>query len=236
MKAMLLAAGEGSRLRPLTDEVPKPMVPIAGRPILEHNVRLLARHGVRDITINLHHKGDVIRRHFGDGAAWGVSIRYVEEPSLLGTAGGVKNALRDVDGTFLVAYGDNLSTIDLTRMLRAHRERGAAATMALFHREHVLASGIVGLDEQDRVTRFLEKPKPDQVFSHWVNAGYLALEPSVLARIPAGVSDFGRDVLPGLDGLYGYRMGPDEGLWWIDTHDDYHRLIKSIEQGGVRLP
>jgi mannose-1-phosphate guanylyltransferase len=234
---MLLAAGNAQRLRPLTDKTPKPMLVIAGRPILEHNVRLLVRHGIRDIIINLHHKPEVIQSHFGDGSEFGARIRYSWEPELLGTAGAVKRVESEFAETFLVMYGDNLTDCNLTRLMAFHRACCGCATMALFYREDVTASGIVRLDDEDRILEFLEKPRPDQVFSHFVNAGILVLEPSILPRIPAGVSDFGRDVLPNLlvrrQPVFGYRM--NEGLWWIDTPSDYARTRALTESGQLHL-
>ncbi len=234
MKALLLAAGEGTRLRPLTDNMPKPMVPIAGRPILEHNIRLLAQYGVREIAINLHHRPDVIKNHFGDGSPFGVQLTYSDEPELLGTAGAVKKLESFFQDTFFVVYADNLIRCNLTRLLNFHHQHGGVATVALFHRDDVTQSGMVGLDEHDRVTRFVEKPAADQIFSHWVSAGLLVLEPELVKQIPSGVPvDFGREVLPQLlasgQRLYGYRMGPDEHLWWIDTTADLERVQKILQ-------
>ena len=227
MKAMLLAAGEGSRLSPLTQNKPKPMLEIGGVPILEHNVRLLVRAGVDHIVINLHHCPDAITEHFGDGSRFGVHITYSHEPVLLGTAGGLKNveSVFESDDFFLV-YGDNLTTMDLLRLSSLHRQRAATLTMALFERENPQASGIVEIDAADRIVRFLEKPQADQIFSRWVNAGFLVLSPRVLSFIPpAGPADFGHDVfgalLSGGEPLYGYRMS--EPLWWIDSIADYER-------------
>lgn len=236
---MILAAGKGTRLRPLTERIPKPMLRIGGRPILEHNIRLLAKHGIRELVINLHHCPDVVMDYFGDGRPWDVSIIYSYEPVLLGTAGAVKKVEALFEGTFLVVYGDNLTTCEIDQLCAFHREKGGVGTVALFHRDDPTASGIVGLDENDRITRFLEKPEPHQVFSHWVNAGLLVLEPEVLRYIPPDVScDFGRDVFPALIAagrpLYGYRM--TEGLWWIDTLEDYQRLQQLAEKGGLKLP
>jgi len=129
---------------------------------------------------------------------------------------------------FLVWYGDNLSHCDLDRLLRFHRAKGGLATIALFNRENVTQSGIVGLDADDRILRFLEKPRPDQVFSHWVNAGILILEPAVLDLIPMGRQDFSLDIFPALlaagHRLYGYRLSGAEGLWWVDTPADLARV------------
>lgn len=228
-KAILLAAGQGARLRPLTKKIPKCMLPIAGRPILEHNIEWLRKFGVTDLVINLHHLPEAVTSHFDDGSRWGVCIRYSLERELLGTAGAVKNVAPFFDGPFFVWYGDNLSTCRLDRLWELHHARRGVATIALHYREDPTQSGIAELDDNDRVARFLEKPRADQVFSHWVSAGILALERSVIDAIPSEEPvDFGRDVFPVLlergSALYGYRMSEDEGLWWIDTAADLERV------------
>jgi NDP-sugar pyrophosphorylase family protein len=227
-KAMLLAAGRGTRLRPMTETVSKCMIEIAGKPILEHNVARLRRFGVTDIVINLHYMPEAVMNHFGDGSRFGARIRYSHEPELLGTAGAVKNVAAFFDAPFFVWYGDNLSTCRLDRLREFHKAKGGIATIALHHRDDPTQSGIVGLDGHDRITRFLEKPRADQVFSHWVSAGILALEPRALEAIAAdGAVDFGRDVFPALlergEAVHGYRMSGGERLWWIDTLMDYER-------------
>jgi mannose-1-phosphate guanylyltransferase len=229
---MLLAAGEGRRLGSTTLDRPKPMLEIAGRPILDHNIRFLARHGIRDLIVNLHHCPETITQYFGDGAARGVRISYSYEPALLGTAGAVKNVSQHFDETFVVMYGDNLTTCDLSRFIDFHRRKSGVATVALFHREDATASGIAELDGGDRIVRFLEKPRADEVFSRWVNAGILIMEPAVLDFIPNGcASDFGRDVLPAVlaagQPIYGYRM--TEELWWVDSPEDLERTRRSFE-------
>lgn len=238
-KAMILAAGVGSRLLPLTDRIPKPMVAIGGKPILEHTVERLARAGVREIVINLHHLPEVVTQHFGNGERWGVRIHYSLERELLGTAGALKRIESCFnDGRFFVWYGDNLSTCDLERLAAQHRDRDGLATIALHERDDPTSSGIVGLDGRDQITRFLEKPRPDQVFSRWVSAGIFVLEPEVLRYIRAGTAvDFGRDVFPGLldddQALFGYRMFAPERLWWIDTLDALHRVQSDWEKEGI---
>jgi mannose-1-phosphate guanylyltransferase len=232
-KAMLLAAGLGTRLHPLTDSVSKCMIPIAGKPLLEHNVGVLRSYGVTDLVINLHHLPETVMNHFGDGSGFGVRITYSHEPELLGTAGAVKKVERFFDGPFFIWYGDNLSTCRLDRLWQFHQSRRGVATIALHHREDPTRSGIVGLDLDDRITRFLEKPRPDQIFSNWVSAGILVLEREVLKAIPAeSVVDFGRDVFPALTqqdcAVFGYRMSEDESLWWIDTTEDLARVEQSL--------
>ena len=228
-QAMLLAAGEGTRLRPFTDHMPKCMVELAGKPVLEHNIEWLRRFGVTDLVVNLYYMPDAVRNYFGTGKEWGVNITYSEEKDLLGTAGGVKNVEQFFNGPFFLWYGDNLSNIDLRRLHSFHETKQGVASIALFYRENPTASGIVGLDDDSRITRFLEKPQWDQVFSNWVSAGIFVLDPSVLDFIPPkAVSDFGHDVLPQMlangQPLYGYQMADDEGLWWIDTPADLQRV------------
>ncbi len=228
-KAMLLAAGEGTRLRPLTESVPKCMVPVGGKPVLERNIEWLRDFGITELMINLHYMPDAVKQYFGDGSRWGVNLHYSVEEALLGTAGGVKNVEPFFDGPFFLWYGDNLSTINLEKLWRRHRQQAGLATIALFYREDPTASGIVGFDDNKRITRFLEKPTAEQVFSHWVSAGIFLLEQQVLDAIPPAVaSDFGRDVLPAMlaDGLpmFAYQMEKDENLWWIDTPFDLQRI------------
>jgi mannose-1-phosphate guanylyltransferase/phosphomannomutase len=231
---MILAAGEGSRLRPLTIDRPKPMIEIAGAPILEHNVRRLVEHGFTEIVINLHHAPEAIVAHFGDGARFGARISYSREEHLLGTAGGVKRAAHLLGPDFLVVYGDNLSLCDFTALFKTHVTKAAWLTMGLFEREDPTASGIVDVGPDGRIRRYLEKPAPEQVFSHWVNAGVLALSAEVLGLIaPDKPSDFGHDVLGSLldwgAPIYGVPVGRD--LWWIDSIADYERTVRFFEDG-----
>lgn len=248
MKAMLLCAGEGRRLRPVTDRLPKCMVPVGGKPLVQHTVEWLARWGVTELMINLHHLPQIVMDYFGDGSRWRLRIAYSVEEELLGTAGGLKNVAWFFDEPFLVWYGDNLSTCRLDRLWERHRAAGGVATMALYYRDDPTSSGIAGLDEQGRITCFLEKPRPEQVFSHWVNAGILALEPEVLDVIPptplrsgmpsqAGQAlDLARDVLPALlgrgAGVYGYCLSAGEGLWWIDTPEALDQVQQAWSAGG----
>ena len=238
MQAMILAAGKGTRLSPLTDALPKPMVPLAGKPLLEYAIELLKKHGIRQIAMNLHHHPEIITGHFARGEKWGVEILYSVEPELLGTAGAVKQLECFFTGTFLALYGDNITTCDLTRLISFHQDHGGVATIALYYREDPTMSGIVEVGPNDRIERFLEKPAPDQVFSHWINAGVLVLESTILSCIPADrPSDFGRDIFPALlatdQSVYGYRMMAHEGLWWIDTPEDLRCVQSLFEQGGL---
>ena len=233
-KAMLLAAGRGTRLKPLTDHIPKCMVPVAGKPVLEHNIAWLRKFGVKELVVNICHLPQTVIDYFGDGTQWDVKITYSIEEELLGTAGGVKNVEWFFDAPFFLWYGDNLCTCELGQMWGFHQSKGGIASIALYYRDHPNASGIVGIDGDDRIQRFLEKPRPEQVFSHWVNAGVFILEPEVLEFIPEdGSSDFGHDVLPAIlasgRSIYGYRLSVDERLWWIDTPEDLNRIQEEIK-------
>lgn len=232
MRALVLAAGLGTRLRPLTDTMPKSMVPVGGIPVLERNVAWLCRNGVTEIAINLHHRADAVTSHFGDGSAFGVAIRWSPEGTLLGTAGAL-GPLREWLGsdTFLVLYGDNLIDIDMERFRELHERAGATATVALFERADVSASGVAEV-EGDLVVRFVEKPAPGETSSRLVSAGLILCEPSVHASVGPPPSDFGRDVLPALlaggEPVAGYRMRPGETLRWIDTYDDLERAEREL--------
>jgi mannose-1-phosphate guanylyltransferase len=234
---MILAAGAGTRLRPLTDRMPKCMVPIGGKPLLEHTIEWLHGYGVSEIAINLCYMPGAVMEHFGDGRRWGVRITYSLEEDALGTAGGVRKMAGFFDGPCLVWYADNLSRCRIDRLIEQHRDHAGLATIALFQRDDVSQSGIVGMDESGRITRFLEKPRPEEVFSHWVNAGIYILEPSVLECIlSCGAPDFGRDVFPRFiaagQPLYGYKLASDEGLWWIDRPEDLARVRQAWEESA----
>jgi len=197
MKAMILAAGVGSRLDPLTRAIPKPMVPIVNRPVMEHLVNLLKRHGFTEIMVNLYYLGDQIKDYFGDGSCWGVKIHYSEEEQLWGDAGSVKRCEAFFDDTFIVIGGDDLTDLDLTRLIRFHKEKKALCTIALSLVEDPSEYGIALLNERGRITRFLEKPKGEMIFSNAANIGIYVLEPEALELIPKGKPyGFGANLLP----------------------------------------
>jgi len=199
MKAMILAAGEGTRLRPLTLTLPKPMVPIVGTPLLERTLLWLAEQGITEAAINLFHRPQAIPDHFGDSFA-GIRLHYFFEDTLRGTAGGLKAAEQVFrDAPFFVIYGDNLIQADLRRLARFHEGHGGGGTVGLFHHPNPTAAGIVAAEPDGRITRFIEKPSSDQVFSDLANAGVYVLDPAVLDTIPTDApSDFGRDIFPQL--------------------------------------
>lgn len=200
MKALILCAGEGTRLRPLTLTRPKPMLPLAGRPLLEHLVAYLRHHGICDIAINLHYLPQVITAHFGDGTRFGVRITYSHEERLLGSAGAARRLESFFsDQPFVVLYGDVLTDTPLEPLLAQHAAMRAALTMALYRVPDPWRAGIVELDGAGRVVRFVEKPAPDHVFSDLANAGIYVVSPEVLNLVPpAEPYDFGHDLLPRL--------------------------------------
>jgi NDP-sugar pyrophosphorylase family protein len=221
MKAMILAAGVGSRLGNLTQDQPKPMLDVNGHPILAYILSNLVQHGFDQIVINLHYRPEAIQHYFGDGSRWGARITYLQEAHLLGTAGGVKNAATLLQGTdpFLVHYGDVLTNQDYRAMLGFHFRKGSKVTLLLHQRAH--SNSIVCLDSENRVTTLLERPSEaerGQVESNWVNSGVYMFHSSVLDMIPSGTAcDFPRDVFPSLIArgkvfgfpLQGYRCAID---------------------------
>jgi len=234
MKVVLLAAGKGTRLSPLTDEMPKVMIPIAGKPILEHHVDHLAGAGIREIFINLHHLPERITSHFGDGARWGVRIRYSFEPEIMGTAGAVKKLEAELrGGPFLVVYGDNYLEMDLSGFIEASAAHYGIGTVAVFEKADVTGSGILELGKDDEVVRFKEKPLPGEVFSHWVSAGLFYFRPAIFDYISSGYSDFGLDVIPSLlrkrGRLYAYRLSG--GVWAIDDLNLLNELNVHLLEG-----
>lgn len=200
MRVMIMAAGIGTRLRPVTDLLPKPMAPIVNRPALYHILRLLGRHGLREVIINLHHLPDAITGYFGDGAELRMDISYSFEPELLGTAGGVKNNSAFLDsGTFLVVSGDALTDIDLTGLVAAHRRTGSIATIAVKEVADPSLYGVVIADDEGRVVAFQEKPTLEEARSRLCNCGIYVFEPEILSHILTdGFDDFGRRVFPDL--------------------------------------
>ena len=189
VKAVIMAGGEGTRLRPLTSNQPKPMLPMANRPMMEHVVDLLRQHGFDDIVVTVAFMANAIRTYFGDGSEFGVRMVYATEETPLGTAGSVRNARDELDERFLVISGDVLTDIDLTRARRLPRAKGALATIALKPVENPLEFGIVITREDGSIERFLEKPTWGQVFSDTINTGIYVLEPEIfdyIARGPAG--------------------------------------------------
>jgi mannose-1-phosphate guanylyltransferase / phosphomannomutase len=226
MRAVVMAGGEGTRLRPLTSNQPKPMVPIVGKPCMEHILELLRTHGFNDIVITVAFLPQAIRTYFGGGENLGLSIEYSVEENPLGTAGSVRLASDRLDETFLVISGDALCDIDLQKIVDFHNEKGAAVTIGLKSVENPLEFGIVVTDDEGRVERFLEKPSWGQVFSDTINTGIYVLEPEVLRHIPTDRPfDFSKELFPLLlemgRPIYGYVC---DGYWQdIGNLDQYRQ-------------
>lgn len=226
MRAVLMAGGSGTRLRPLTCDLPKPMVPILNRPIAEHIINLLKRHQITEVVATLHYLPDVMRDYFQDGSDFGVQMTYaVEEDQPLGTAGCVKNIAELLDETFLVISGDSITDFDLTAAIEFHKSKKSKATLILTRVPNPIEFGVVITDEQMRIRRFLEKPSSSEIFSDTVNTGTYILEPSVLDYLPMNQEcDFSKDLFPLLldkkEPMYGYIA---DGYWCDVGHLDAYR-------------
>lgn len=238
MKAVILAGGLGTRLRPVTGEHPKPMAPLLGRPVMEHIVDLLREAGYTQVCAALHYRAGEIMAHFGDGRRFGVEMEYRIETENLGTAGSVKNC-RDFyrDEDFLVISADAACDYDLGLLMQAHRAHGAAATLALSAEKTPLRYGLAVTDSAGRIRSFIEKPAWPQVVTDLVNTGIYILTPEAMAQVPEGPYDFGRDLFPALLKaglpLYGQVM---EGYWRdIGTPLDYYRCCADALDGKLRL-
>jgi mannose-1-phosphate guanylyltransferase/phosphomannomutase len=238
MKAVVMAGGEGTRLRPLTSNQPKPMVPIVGKPCMEHILELLGEHGFDQVIITLAFLPQAIRGYFGTGESIGLDIEYSVEETPLGTAGSVRLASDRLDDTFLVISGDALCDFDLSALVRFHKEKGAAATIGLKSVENPLEFGIVVTDDDGRIERFLEKPSWSQVFSDTINTGVYVLEPELLRHIPDDRPyDFSKELFPLLlemgRPMYGYVM---DGYWQdIGNLDQYRQANFDALDERVRL-
>ena len=227
-KAFILAGGKGTRLRPITYEIPKPMVPIQGRPLLEHTIEFLKKYDIRDIVISIGFLGDKIIEHFGNGSKFGVKISYVEEDEPTGTAGALRLAREKLkSGPFLMINGDNLFNLDLTEMIKTHFENNTVATIALTSVNDPTRYGVAKLQGK-KILEFIEKPTMEEAPSNLINAGVYLLNPEVIELVPEKTfSMIETEVFPKLieiGSFYGYVMG---GQWLpAGTPDEYERAIK----------
>jgi mannose-1-phosphate guanylyltransferase/mannose-1-phosphate guanylyltransferase/phosphomannomutase len=226
---MLLAAGLGTRLRPLTYEVAKPLVPVLGTPVMEHILRLLAKHGFDDVIANLHYFPEQIESRFGDGSDWGLRLSFSHEPELLGTAGGVRNVRGHFGGeTFLIISGDALTDIDLTTLWEAHRANGGIATLSLKRVDDPSQIGVVIQADDGRIQGFQEKPDPAEALSDLGNCGIYVMEPEIFDYFPdRPFVDWAQDVFPALleqdVAFYGHEIGD----YWNDIGN-----IREFRQGN----
>lgn len=241
LSALVLAAGMGSRIREIAGDLPKPLTPFGGAPILFHNLRWLARAGVRRAFINLHYRGEAIRQAVGDGAAFGLEVVYLEESELLGTAGALGGLGAAFSSAMLVVYGDNVARFSLERLVERHRQSAAEVTLALFDQGVNLNTGIAGgrvtLGSEGRVSGFVEGAASA---SRLVNAGVYVVEPSVMDLVPpARLVDFGREVFPAMLAagrpLAGHVVEPEGFCLGLDTPHAYAAGAALLESGRLSL-
>lgn len=234
MKAVVLAAGMGTRLRTLTENWPKCMLPVGGRPLMSYVLEHLCRHNVNDVFVNLYWHADVVQEYVGDGEAFGLRVHYLRETELSGTAGPLRKLAQEIAGErFLVLYADNLTDLDLTGLLSFHDRTGAELTVAL-HREDqadLPNKSVADTADDGRLLRFVEKPAPADLFSTWASAGIYVIDPSVIDMIPVGVQyDIGHDLIPALlrDGRSVFGFKADFYLMDIGTPAGYARAQADI--------
>lgn len=238
LKAVIMAGGEGTRLRPLTSNQPKPMVPIFNQPVMEYIIKLLKFHNITDVVATLQFLPQMIKNYFGDGSDLGVYLRYTIEQSPLGTAGSVKNAEEFLNTTFIVVSGDALTDFDLDKIIKFHKKKHSLATIALKRVENPLEFGVVITDDEGRIERFLEKPTWGEVFSDTINTGIYVLEPEVFNYIPKDkMVDFSKDVFPHIlaDGkpIFGCVT---EGYWCdIGNYEQYMTAHQEVMQGKSHI-
>ncbi len=240
MKAVIMAGGEGTRLRPLTSQRPKPLAPALNLPIMEHIVLLLKQHGITEIIVTLHYLADEIEGYFGDGSEWGVNFIYSVEDTPLGTAGSVKQAeVHLKDDTFIIISGDALTDIDIDKAIAYHHQKSSVATIVLAHVPNPLEFGVVITDDEGSIRRFLEKPSWGEVFSDTVNTGMYILEPSIFAYMEMGKNyDWSHDIFPQIlreeKPLFGYVL---DGDYWCDVGNlqQYREAQYTVMDGQTRV-
>jgi NDP-sugar pyrophosphorylase family protein len=242
LKAVIIAGGLGTRLRPLTNTTPKPIVPVVNRPFVVHQIELLARHGVDEIILNLHYLSAEIKKVLGDGREWGIKLHYSIEEHPLGTAGAVKNAEEFFGDELLVIFnGDVLTDFDISKIAAYHQEKRALVTLTLTEVEDPTAFGLILTDKDGRVTKFIEKPSWEMVTTHNINAALYIVDPVIFRQVPKGQSySFERELYPALleqgAAIYGY---PSKD-YWIDIgnplkYKEAHRAILKGEVSGIKI-
>ena len=237
---MLLAGGMSTRLYPLTRQLPKPLVPVAGEPVSAHILRYLHAYGIKDVAINVHYHAEQIQEAFGDGSRYGVKLHYLLESKLMGSAGAVKQ-MQDffADGTFIVIGCDILTDANLDELIAFHRSRKAEATIALSHMDDVEQYGVVITDRNGKIVDFQEKPRKGTERAHDINTGIYCFEPAILDRMPAGeFVDFGKNVFPAMqqEGAAFYGLPMPEAYWCdIGTPSEYRRGTADVLAGRLDL-
>lgn len=238
MKAMILAAGGATHLYPLTYTLPKPLVPVLNTPVIEHILGLLQRHGFEEVIINVHYLHRMIEDRLGDGSRYGVRIHYSFEPELLGTAGGVSNVRQHFDSTFLVIGADDLTDLNVTRMVEFHRQRGPLATVGVAPVQSPAEVGVLELNESQEVVAYLEKPGLDELRGQWCNTGVYLFEPEIFDHIPLqGTYDFGKQLFPELVQRKLPFLGYPLQSFWMDigSHENYRQAHWELLEGRTGL-
>jgi NDP-sugar pyrophosphorylase family protein len=220
MDAIILAAGVGSRLGDITKHVPKPMIKLKGKPVIEHNIELCRKFGIKNIYINLHHLPKVITDYLGNGEKYNLKIHYNFESEILGTAGAIEPFLSKLNNKpFFIIYGDNFTKIDLKSLYQYHIDKLSDFTIAMHFRKDVSHSGVLECSSNGKVERFIEKPHPNETSSNWVNAGIYLVKPKIIFQMIEKSLDFGRDIIPKLVSrnckVFGFRL--DNKVIAIDT-------------------
>jgi mannose-1-phosphate guanylyltransferase/phosphomannomutase len=238
MKAVLMAGGFGTRIQPLTINMPKPMIPLVNQPIMLHIIELLKKHGIDELVLLLYHQPEIIKNFFGDGSEFGVRITYVTPLEDFGTAGAVKAAAKYLDERFLIISGDLLTDFDLSEVIKFHEEKKAKATITLTSVKDPLQFGVVITDKEGRITKFLEKPGWGEVFSDTINTGIYVLEPEVLDMIPEGENrDWSKDIFPAMLAENAPLFGCSLSGYWADigNTDAYLEACHDITQNRVQI-
>jgi len=244
MKALILCAGKGERLLPLTATIPKPMVQIAGKPLLSYNLQLCRKYGINEIAINTSHLPEKIKSFFKDGSEFGVNLHYSHEPELLGTSGALNNFRDFFTEDFLVIYGDNLTDLNLESLISFHKEKKSLATLALRRKpKEYETQSLIFADNDMRISKFIEKPSPEQVEAvssefKLINSGIYVLSNKILDYIPAGFSDFAYNIFPSLISanhpIHGFIM---DSCYFreVGKMEKYKRARQEIESGEIKL-
>ena len=236
MKAVILAGGLGTRLLPLTETTPKPLVPLQNKPVMEYSIELLKKHGITDIIVTICYLSEKIKNYFGDGSKWGVNITYVEERQPLGTAGCVKFAKEFLEDTFIIISGDALTDFDLQKGIQFHEEKDALMTIFMAKTKNPTYYGIMKVNDEGKIIAFKEKPKSNEVFSNIVNTGIYVVNPKIFSYFPQKETiDFSKEILPILlqngSKIVGYLA---EGYWIdIGNHSQYEQAKEDLKQNKV---
>ena len=240
MKCIILSAGLGSRAKPLTNAVPKVMLKIGGKPLLEHQIILCRKYGIKEIAVNLHYKPRVITNYFQNGNKWGVKLNYSYEKKLLGTAGALKKLVNYWNNQpFLMLYGDNFTSIDLSKIIKFSRKKRAACHMTLFESKEPWTQGVVKTDNQGRVIEFQEKPAKAKIVSSWVDAGVSIFHPKILEYIPSGkYFDLGKNFFPLLikKKIPIYTLKVTDYIQDIGSPKRYQKAKRDLKKGIAKLP